>query len=239
MAVNERFPWVPVSAVVAMVLVATVASIRVPNEGVRMPPTEGLPAFGLTRINPEQATELLAEQLAAYDPAPLFIPSAMNNNDPELPSGIRPGAHGPFPDLPVVFTRAMALAFPSSGKVPGSSVDGLKLTESSDAPLGLARAEASVVNAGQNRGAVEVLRVGGDSIVLAMGLPVTGDLPDADGQPLELLGAVTRTGLAGELVVNVSSGSIEMDDYFRSLLRKNLLIGSRLPVGFYMFRIGR
>ena len=239
MSVNERFPWVPVSAVVAMVLVAAVITIRLPDDVVDVRPVGGLPVLGLTRIDPTQANELFAEQLAAYDPAPLFIPSAMNSNGPALPSGIRPGALGPFSDPPALFVRTAPLAFPIAGKLPASPVDGLKLTELPDAPLGFALAEQSVSDQGRTGGAVEVVRVGGDSIVFAMGLPGKEELPEVDWQPLELLGAVTGTGLTGELVVNVSSGSSEMDDYFRSLLKKNALIASRLPVGFYLFRIGR
>ena len=78
MAKEARFPWVAVSAVVAFVLIGIVAMLPLPHEAQRVERKGHLPRLGLTQISPDRATELLIEQIVAYDPAPLFIPSAMN-----------------------------------------------------------------------------------------------------------------------------------------------------------------
>jgi len=239
MPVQKRFPWVSVSAVVATLLIGSVAMLPSVGEGPSVAQPAKLPALGLARISGGEATELLTEKILAYDPAPLFIPTAMNCNEADLPAGIRPGSEGPFDELPTRFTRIAPLNFPSKLKAPGNPIEGLGRTGGDNALLAMDRTDGV---AARNEGAsviIEVLKVGEGDWVAAGELSAAPVVGFEDWQPLELMGAVTREGFVGELVVTASSGSSEIDDNFRSLLRKNVLFGGRLSVGFYTFRVGR
>ncbi len=238
MAKEARFPWVAASAVVAFVLIAIVAMLPLPHEAQRVERKGHLPRLGLTQISPDRATELLIEQIVAYDPAPLFIPTAMNSNEPELPVGMRPGARGPFADIPVRFNRSAPLVFPETIKLPSGPVEELRRASQVNGMLAMARVETAANGGARSVARVEVLGVGGE-IVLALDLPQSPGQAEGDWQPLELVGAVSGAGLVGDLAVVQSSGSNEIDDNFRSQLRKNMLIGDRLPAGYYTFRLGR
>ena len=240
MPAKQRFPWVAVSAAVSAVVVASVAWLQVPADS--MPGVEAgtLPALGLTRVGPASPQELLAEQLAAYDPTPMFIPSAMTSSDPELPADCRPWAGGPFAALPPELTKTGPLKFPPVVPVPAVATDGLRLTERPDVPLSMARGDDSALGQGlaPRLGQLEAVDAESGRVALTLDLPVAADFPAGDWQPLELVGAVTREGLVGELVVTTSSGVDEIDAYFRFHLRKKVRIGVRLPEGFYTFRVG-
>jgi hypothetical protein len=239
MPVQKRFPWVVVSAVVATLLIGAVAMLP-PVGGVpSVAKSAVLPTLGLAQISRGEATELLAEQILAYDPAPLFIPSAMNCSEAELPAGIRPGSEGPFAEIPARFTRSTPLRFPSKLKTPRDPVEGLGRTGGNNALLALDRTDGVEATEGGAGVRIEVLKVGTRDWVGAGELPVAPVVGFDDWQPLELMGALNREGFVGELVVMTTSGSSEIDDNFRSLLRKNVLFGGRLPAGFYTFRVGR
>lgn len=240
MVAKQRFPWVGASAVVALAVVMAVAGLQLPADRPTPSTRANLPVLTLTRGGTVRSAELLAEQLAAYDPTPLFIPSPMGSNDAALPEAARPGTGGPFPALPPELTKTGPLKFLSPVAIPRTPVEGLRLTERTDAPLALLRADT--VGGGLAGRLAQVDAVAADSgrvmLTLTLSLPAPAGPPQADWQPLELMGAVTRAGLAGDLVVTSSSGSDEIDEFFRSHLRKNVRIGERLPVGFYAFRVG-
>jgi hypothetical protein len=236
MAAKNRFPWVAVSAVVAVVVVGAVALLQVPADDVRPVTGPELPALELTRIGGESPEKLLSEQLAAYDPAPLFIPSAMNSSGTDEE---RPGADGPFPGLPAELMKKGPLGIPSPVALPAGPVDGLRLTERASAPMAIGRGDVVVGGIKVRMAQIEAVVVKTGRVALTLSLPASsGDLPTGDWQPLELMGAVTREGLSGGLVVTSSSGSDTIDDYFRSHLRQNVRIGERLSEGFYLFRVG-
>lgn len=245
MAAKQRFPWISVSAAVSAVVVGSVTWLQVPPDFVpaHQPGAgdrAGLPVLGLARIEPASPAELLAEQLAAYDPAPMFIPSAMTSSEPELPPELRPGAGGPFPSLPAELTKTGPLKFPPAVPVPAEAADGLRLTERADVPLVMARADENALGPAlaPRLAQVEAITAEGGRVALKLDLPAAADFPAGDWQPLELMGTVTRAGLAGELAVATSSGVDEVDAYFRFHLRKNVRMGERLPEGFYVFRVG-
>ena len=238
MAAKQRFPWVGVSALVALVVVIAVAGLQLPPGDPAPSRRADLPALVLTRAGSGVSAEILAEQLAAYDPTPLFIPSPMGSNDTALPETARPGTGGPFLALPPELTKTGPLKFPSPVVIPRSPIEGLRLTERTDAPLALHRADTVGAGLAGRLAQVDAVLADSGRPVLTLSLPMSADLPQVDWQPLELIGAVTRSGLAGDLVVTGSSGSDEIDEFFRSHLHKNVRIGERLPVGFYVFRVG-
>ncbi len=238
MAATQRFPWVGVSAVVALALIGVVAGLRLPESVDVSAEKQALPSLILTRTGPEASAELLAEQLAAYDPTPMFIPSVMNSSTPAIPPAARPGAGGPFAALPPDLIKTGVLRFPSLVSIPANPVGGLRLTERSDAALVMGRMDTVGEGLSLRSGRIEAVALNRAQVSLTLDLPAGLKVPGGDWQPLELVGAVTRAGLVGELVVTVSSGSEEIDDFFRFHLKKNVRIDARLRPGFYAFRVG-
>jgi len=227
-----------VGAVVILAVAAAVAWLRIPADDTRPAKREALPALGLSKGGPGLSAELLAEQLAAYDPAPLFIPSAMNSSASGSSNAAQPGTEGPFAALPPELTKTGPVRFPAPVMVPANPVDGLRLTERADAPLVIARGDTAGAGLKERLGRLEAVDADSGRVALNLALPASVGSPKGDWQPLELMGAVTSTGLVGELVVIWSSGADEVDDYFRSHLRQSVRIGARLPTGFYVFRVG-
>lgn len=238
MPAKPRFPWIRVSVSAALLLVVMVAGLRLPESAGPRPAGAALPALGLTRDEPSSSAELLAEQLAAYDPTPMFIPTEMNSSEPPASGENRPGAAGPFAELAPGLTKTRPLTLPSPVPLPANPTEALRLTERADAPLAFVRTDTSGPALARRNGRVEAFALGGKRLVLALDLPDSIQVPSADWQPLELMGAITRAGLVGELVVTTSSGSGEIDDFFRSNLRTNLRVDARLKAGFYTFSVG-
>lgn len=238
MASKERFPWVRVSAVVALAVVVTVAGLRLPDFE-RVPESKTvLPRVGLTQIGPDASAELLAEQLAAYDPTPMFLPSPMTGSDPGIKEEAQAGTGGPFAPLAPDLTKTGPLRFAAPVPVPAGPVEGLRLTERTEAALALGRMELVGEGLSIRAGQVEAIAVDTGRIVFTLSMPAAPDMPRSDWQPLELMGAITRAGLVGELVVISSSGSEEIDGFFRFHLAKNMRIDARLRPGVYAFRVG-
>ena len=239
MRVESRFPWVAASVVVALLLLAVGMSLPLPDLPRSVQQREILPKLGLARINLENATELLTEKILAYDPAPLFIPTSQNSNEPEMAANSLPGGRGPFGDLEVQFYRSGPNYFQASVNPPGGTHEGLGRMVFADSLLALGRADEMHKNLTQKALRFEAFRIDNGNLVLSREFSEVVEPSELAWQPIELVGVVSRTGLVGDLVVAVSSGSNEIDDNFRFLLQKNVLIGNRLPVGFYTFRIGR
>lgn len=223
---------------VAFVVVLTAASLRVPDGSTRAYSESERPLLGLTRADVSAGSEVLAERMAAYDPRPLFLPSAMSSSEPPPQTGVRGGQAGPFGPLPPKWAKGGATKFPSAQGLPKTPLEGLRLTERADAPLVLARGDSVGAQLPPRVAQLEVAALGGGHIVLTLELTGSGDMPGGDWQPIEMAGAVNRAGLVGELVVIASSGSEQIDDYFRLHLRATTRIGARLPQGFYTFRVG-
>jgi hypothetical protein len=240
MRVKQRFPWVAVSAVAATLVVGIVAWLQIPSPG-RPQSGAPLPALGFTRLDPSHAADVLAEQLAAYDPTPLFLPSEMNSSQALHLSETQRHAEGPFAALkvPLIFTAEKAgLDFPPLVAVPAGPVQGLNLANQQQASLVLGRMESAGKSLAGRGGYLEACEMGSGRVVWTLALPETADGPQGDWQPMELLGAVSRFGQIGSLVVTVSSGSDEVDEYFCSHLAQKIRIAERLPPGFYAFRVG-
>ncbi|CAM3055540.1 hypothetical protein RAHE111665_12940 [Rariglobus hedericola] len=227
-----------VSGAVAFIVVAAVAWLQIPSDANQSTDGSKLPVLGLAQTGRAMSAELLAEQLAAYDPTPMFIPTRMSSNEPALPEESTPGVGGPFAALPAELTRSGSLKFTAPVPVPSSPAQGLRLTERPYAPLVMARADEVGRALPARLGQLETIAVDTGRVVLTLDLAAVAAFPIGDWQPLELLASVSRAGLVGELVVTSSSGSDEIDEYFRSHLKRNVRIGERLSEGFYAFRVG-
>ena len=241
MKAKQRFPWVVVAAVAAVVVVGVTAWLQIP---VVMPMAKTgmpVPMLGFTRLDPAAAADVITEQLAAYDPTPLFLPTAMNSHGKKLSTEERANAGGPFTDLDpqLVFNKDRAnLEFSPIIDVPTSPVRGLALTDCRERPLAMGRTDEVGAALPGRSGFLEAVRVRDNRVVLTLTLPETDKQPEVDWQPMQLLGSVSRFGLVGGLVVTISSGSDAMDDYFNAQLTRVLRVGERLPPGFYTFRVG-
>lgn len=239
MRVESRFPWVAVSAVVSLLLLAVGMSLQLPDLPSRTQHRVNLPTLGLARITLESSIELLTEKILAYAPAPLFIPTSQNSSEPELAADSLPGVRGPFGDLKVLFYRTAPNYFNASGSASGGPQEGLGRMVFADSLLAMGRSDEIHKVLEKSALRLDVLRIDNGDMVLSREFSEVVELSELTWQPIELVGVVSRIGYVGDLVVVVSSGSNEMDDNFRFLLQKNLLVGNRLPVGFYTFRIGK
>ena len=241
MKVKQRFPWVVVSAAAAVVVVGVTAWLQIPVVTPAVKTGVPVPTLGFMRLDPKAAADVLAEQLAAYDPTPLFLPTGMNSQGKKLSAEEQANTGGPFSDLPpqLVFGKDRTnLEFAPIIEVPAGPVHGLALTDRREMPLAMGRADAVGGKLPGRSGVLEAVRAADHRVVFTQALPETDKQPEGDWQPMELLGAVSRFGLAGGLVVTVSSGSDAMDDYFNAQLTQVLRVGERLPPGFYTFRVG-
>ena len=241
MQAKQRFPWIPVSAAAAALVVGVVAWLQIPATAPAAKSGLQMPALTLTRPDPSPGAAVLAEQLAAYDPTPLFLPTAMNSGQKVVSFGEQANAGGPFADLSprLVFGKdQLDLAFPPLVVVPSGPVQGLTFANRREMPLALGRVEVAGKALPSRAGYVEAVKNGENRAVLALALPETPRQPQGDWQPMELLGAVSSSGLVGDLVVTVSSGSDTVDDYFSQQLAQIVRVGERLSPGFYTFRVG-
>jgi hypothetical protein len=241
MKAKQRFPWIQVSAAAAVLVVGVVAWLQIPVSTPAPKADAPMPVLGFMRLDPAAHAEVMAEQLAAYDPTPLFLPTAMNSGQKTLFSEERTNVDGPFGTLPaqLVFSKDKAnLVFKPIVDVPSGPVQGLALTDLRAFSLVIGRTDGAGEALPSRAGYLEVARTGDGRVVLSLSLVETANRPQGDWQPMELQGAVSRFGLVGGLVVTVSSGSDVIDDYFSAQLTKTLRVGERLPSGFYTFRIG-
>lgn len=238
MAKQGRFPWVPISAAVAVIAVSSVAWLRVPDEVQRDADRAGVTGLALTRVESDAAGALLSEQLAAYDPGPMFIPSAMSSSAPSLPDEARPEATGPFASIAPELVKSAPVDFPSSVPVPRGPVDSLRSVERADLAFSLARGDLDPLPLGRRFARVEAVLANTGRVVLQFDVPSSPGAPDVDWQPLEMMSAVARSGLVGDIVVTNSSGTEVVDAFLRAYLQDTMRLGQRLPRGFYVIRIG-
>lgn len=235
---TERFPWIAVSALVSVVVVSAVAWLQIPDDRGGGASHAGMPTLVLGHVDERGTETLLAERLEAYDPTPLFLPSLMNSNEPPLRGDLRDGLAGPFEPLPPQLTKNGLTDFLIGSPTPLTPLDGFRLTERADAPLTLSRGENAQKPLEPRLGRMHVVDMASGQTIFTMDLPLSAEATLGDWQPLQLMGAVTRAGLTGDLVVTVSSGSDEIDEFFRSYLGTRVRVGARLPHGFYEFLVG-
>lgn len=237
MVANQRFPWVAVSAVIAVTVISAVAWLDVSDGGNPWPSKSMQPALALTRVDEASSKDVLAEKLAAYDPTPLFLPSGMNA-DVAPPPATHDEVGGPFAALDPSFVKKGPVRFPVQVTAPQTPVGGLRLTERAEDALVMARRNSVGGALGGRLGQVEAVEVATGRVVF------TGDLPNAEGQPgddwqpLELMGAVSRSGVVGKLVVTQSSGADGVDEFFQAHLTERVRIGEQLREGIYVLRVG-
>jgi hypothetical protein len=244
MATVPRFPWLPVTLGASVMVGVGLLVLRLPGpgeEGVAL--QAALPKLELGSLSPAKTADVMAERLAAYDPTPLFLPTALNSTEAAFPETTRQGADLPFTEIAarLPFARGTAnVPFPPPVVVPAGPVEGLKLYAGIGQPLALGQLDYAVSRLPARLGQVEAINAQGAKVAINLDLDAAkaARLPEVDWAPLELTGAVTSAGLVGGLSVTLSSGSEETDAFFIEYLTQTLRLGERLPSGFYTLHVG-
>lgn len=254
MAAPKTFPWWPAVILAAVVLAAAAAWLRLPSPPVNATAIQPPVAMEVNLANSGPAAAagatLLEERLKIYDPTPLFLPTPRGESGDGLPAGLRPGtavlAQEIAPTLRFSLEGLDAadgrikMAFTTGVPVPADATAGLRLTERPDAPIALGRADPAVAALPLRLAEVVAVEANTGLVVWSLVLSETHDAnaPKGNWQPLELVGSVSPMGVAGGLMVNRSSGSPTVDEYFRDQLVNRAKVGERLPPGIYVFRVG-
>jgi hypothetical protein len=183
---------------------------------------------------------VVSEQLEYLNPEPLFMPTAWNAGVQPLPSELRRQPDQAFDSFepqmtfssnrlnPVFAPPAVAPEEPIRALDIGGSPRFATVGRLGMAPVSLER-EAFV----------EVRRVGDGGLVHAAplsGLPSA--IRDVPWAPIRFLIAVNEIGLVGVPMIELGSGSTEVDDAIQQFLGSDYRLGNRLVPGFYSVTVG-
>ncbi len=200
-----------------------------------LPPASA--SLQLVSVGGAAGDPVLAEDVALFDPATLFLPTRWNSS--YVAKAVRdPGAaFAAYPPKPVFSESAPLLALPEPA-VPASPAAALADDPPGVPLLGFGRVAAAVAPLAARGAFMEVVSAAGGRPILAEALTEAAPPPDAPWQPMEFMAAVDAAGLVGPLVATVSSGAAPVDAYFRRYLADTLKIGVRLSPGFYRISVG-
>ncbi len=228
---------------------AQAASDR-PGAGGAEPAGGNAAPLGISRIDGgrEQGTAL-EEQAVLFDPTPLFLPTVRNASQADIGMAVRrePGdSFRPFPPRLVYSDSVFAVAFPDSLAAPSDPVAALETGRTANPYVPLGRIERELAPLGGRLAFVEVIKAASGEKVLDLPLgvesiPAGGDfgmLRSENWRPMELLASLDRAGFTGAPVIVQGSGSDRVDKIVREMLIRQLHLGQRLQIGFYMFRVG-
>jgi len=229
-----------IAAVVVALVVFAALHVRLPQlpENKSLKPTTL--AVGMVRADRKDA---LFQQVELFENKPLFLPTPINNSDPDLPSSLHNEPGNAFKIIPPKLTFAeyeMKVALPDPVAVPENLVEALYIGEAPNPFFTFGRINYPYAPLSSRLAFLEVLQAKTGRTILAAPLPrpQTGNLPPVDWQPLEMMVAVESIGLVGEPAVTSGSGFEDVDNFFRDLIAKQFRLGARLPPGFYTLRIG-
>jgi hypothetical protein len=234
-------------AVVAALLLAglvlfAMLYVRLPETAAPKPvkTATGASAVSITRIGGDNK---LLEQVALYDPKPLFLPTTINNSDPELPASFRREPGRALKSIPPRLTYReyeMNVVLPEAISVPADAVQAVRVGDAPNPFFAFGRVNYPYTPLSPRLALLEVLQSRTGRTVLSSPLQArpADKFPSVDWQPLEMVVAVESSGLVGEPTVTSGSGFEEVDRYFRDLLLQHFRLGARLPPGFYTLRIG-
>jgi hypothetical protein len=229
-----------IAAVVVALVVFAALHVRLPQltENKSLKPTN--PAVGLVRADHKNA---LFQQVELFDNKALFLPTPINNSDPDLPSTLHREPDSAFKVIPPKWTFVeyeMKVALPDPVVVPDNLVEALYTGETPNPFFTFGRINFPYAPLSSRLAFLEVLQAKTGRTMLAAPLPrpQAGNLPAVDWQPLEMMVVVESVGLIGEPTVTSGSGFEDVDNFFRGLIAKQFRLGARLPPGFYTLRIG-
>ncbi|EIP99542.1 hypothetical protein OpiT1DRAFT_04063 [Opitutaceae bacterium TAV1] len=259
------WPRIGAVALAAMVLAGIAAMLRFPAAGLMTPlPADaprargeraGTPAFTL-RLRGEGEAPALRDQIALFDPTPLFLPSPLSSAylvPPRETGGDEDvAAFGQEPPLFIYNMNALNLPLPGRQPLPADARAWLASHPAPDLYRGLGQRDASdfggtAFNAPlpERLAAVEAANASDGRVVARFDIlrdPGAGAtrFPPGAGpwEPAAFLVKVEPAGLAGMPQVIKSSGNAERDEWLAGYLARTAFLGARLAPGFYEVRVG-
>ena len=235
---------IAISTVLVALVVLAATMVRLPKPIELKTPVQKTSEIAIARVDPTGGNVALLQQVELYDTMPLFLPTPINNSDPNLSTTMRhePGsAFKPIPPKPIfVEYEKLNIALPDPIIVPGNPVEALHIGETANPIFTFGLINYPYTPLPVRLAFLEVLQTKTGRTVLAEPLSAqkSGGLPAVDWQPLEMVVAIETTGMVGEPTVTAGSSFEEVDDYFRAFVVKQFRLGARLPPGFYTLRIG-
>jgi hypothetical protein len=241
---NTLWIAIAVAAVLVVMVVFAIARVRLPKPLAATTPVSKPASVAIARADNKGASAALLQQVALYDPMPLFLPTAINSSDPGLPAQLRREPGNVFKTISPQLTfreYEMNIELPAPVAVPKDPLEALSTGETINPFFTFGRINYPYTPLPKRLAFIEVVQAKSGRTVLATPLNAGADnvLPAVDWQPLEMMVAVETTGLIGAPMVTNGSGSEEVDDYFRAFVAKQFRLGARLPPGFYILRIGQ
>lgn len=186
----------------------------------------------------DAVTRLLRERALYFDPTPLFLPTPLNFGQGGLPRRLvrQPGQ--------VFENFAPKLHFPDNVLAPYAAESGVGpenlpelLARANEAPFaGLGQRSEAEIAVEPRAGFLEVRTLIGERLEMAD--IRAAEVPRTEFAPLEFVVAISAAGVIGKPMLAVSSGSEEVDAFFRDYLVKTYRIGARLAPGRYRIVIG-
>lgn len=244
----RRRRWIATGAGL-LIVAGVLALFRPPRAPVDLPPRPSQ-VVGLLPPAGSERDPVAAEEAEFGDPTPLFMPTRWNSSQEPLP---RPEIAGSFPGFGPRFefeAASLKVQLAPSVAVPSGSVEALVASPPGNPSLGYGRVDVSQPKVAARQARIEVVAESSGLEVWRHDLPV-GAVPALDGREwhsLDLMGVADEAGLVGSLVP--SPGPVERTgNYFPPLdgdaaaalenyLIHELLLGVRLPPGFYRISIG-
>jgi hypothetical protein len=241
---NTLWIAIAIAAVLVALVVLAATMVRLPKPATGNPANPPTSSVNIARADPKGGDIALMQQVELYDPKPLFLPTAINNSDPELPAGLRrePGAafRSFLPQYAFDEYDMKKVTFAEPVRVPDDPVQALSVGKVPNPFYAFGRINYPYKPLAARQAFIEVQQTKTGRTVLAF--PVSADqserLPAVDWKPLEMLIAIEAAGLVGEPTVVTSSDFEAVDNYFRMYVAKQFRLGARLAPGVYALRIG-
>ncbi len=192
------------------------------------------------------ASAVLRDEAALFDPTPLFLPTRFN----AAPKPVElPEFGAAFPNYPPKLgfeaaglkLDALALPKPIADPPNPAIAPGAVLAMPAPGPLaaGLGRTDAPVPSLAGRGAYVEIVSADSGRRWHAEALPESARPPgDRPWTPLEFMAAIDPAGLVGPLVLTARSGVEDVDAFFQDYLARTLRVGERLAPGFYRISVG-
>jgi hypothetical protein len=193
-------------------------------------------------ISQEQASN----EISLFSQVPLFMPTAVNASRLELPAEIQQEPTAIFHTFEPKYTFSIdrpAITFPEPFsdrfQMPATPAAAPLIGETPNIFEGMGRVDRLDVALPARLGYLTVSDAKTGRTVLQTALSTSeGRLPPKSWQPFQLIAEVDVGGLVEEPMVWTSSGSEEIDAFFRTFLARTFRIGKRLEPGFYRLGVG-
>jgi hypothetical protein len=180
----------------------------------------------------------LQERADLFDPAPLFIPTARNYGQGQLPAALVKQPGQVFADFgaKLNFDEGGLGTYGASNLAADENLVDV-LSRSNEVPFaGLGESGVTPPQLPARSALVQIKKLG-ESELHEFVIPELA-VPRADFSPVEFVVAVGPAGLIGDPLLTLGSGRDEVDAFFQDFLAKTYRVGSVLSPGRYRVLIG-